>query len=64
MGLATARIFASRGALISLADINEKALGEVIQSLPNSEKHMTTTIDVRNGQSVEGWIKSIVKKFP
>lgn len=64
MGLATARIFASRGALISLADINEKALGEVIQSLPNSEKHMTTAIDVRNGQSVEGWIKSIVEKLP
>ncbi|KAJ5770530.1 Short-chain dehydrogenase/reductase SDR [Penicillium nucicola] len=63
MGLATAKLLASRGALISLADINEKALGEAIQSLANPEKHITTAIDVRKGQSVEAWIKSTVEKF-
>jgi hypothetical protein len=31
MGLATAKLLASRGSLISLADIKGKALGEAIQ---------------------------------
>jgi hypothetical protein len=31
--------------------------------LPNSDKHITTAIDVRNGQSVAGWIKSTVEKM-
>ncbi|KGO49969.1 Short-chain dehydrogenase/reductase SDR [Penicillium expansum] len=63
MGLATAKLLASRGAIISLADINEKALGEAIKSLPNSEKHMTTAIDVRSSKSVDSWIQSTVEKL-
>lgn len=49
--------------MISLADINEKALEQAIQSLPNSEKHMTTVIDVRNRKSVDGWIQSTVDRL-
>lgn len=63
MGLATAKLLASRGAIISLADINEKALEHAIESLPNSEKHMTTAIDVRNRISVDGWIQSTVDRL-
>lgn len=63
MGLATAKLLASRGAIISLADINEKALEQAIQSLPNSEKHMTTAIDVRDRKSVDGWIQSTVDRL-
>ncbi|KAJ5466247.1 Short-chain dehydrogenase/reductase SDR [Penicillium desertorum] len=63
MGLATAQLLASRGARISLADINERALEDAIQSLPNSDKHMSTVIDVRNSKSVDGWIQSTVDKL-
>ncbi|KAF3028630.1 hypothetical protein E8E15_010480 [Penicillium rubens] len=63
MGLATAQLLASRGARISLADINEKALEEAIESLPNSDKHMFTVIDVRNSKSVDGWIQLTVDRL-
>lgn len=63
MGLATAKLLASRGAIVSMADINEGALKTEIQSLPGSDKHMYTVIDVRSSQSVDAWIKSTVEKL-
>lgn len=63
MGLATAKLLAGRGAIISLADINERALEEAVQSLPNSDKHISTVVDVRDSKSVDGWIQSTVDKF-
>jgi NAD(P)-dependent dehydrogenase (short-subunit alcohol dehydrogenase family) len=60
MGLATAKLLASRGAYISLADINEEAMKAAVKSLPNSDKHMHTVVDVRSSESVNNWIQSTV----
>lgn len=63
MGLATAKLLASRGATISLADLNEDGLKAAVASLPNSDKHMYTVIDVRKAESVNTWIDSTVQKL-
>jgi len=63
MGLATAQLLASRGATISLADLNEKGLAEAVKSLDNSDKHICTTVDVRSSQAVNSWIQSTVEKL-
>ena len=63
MGLATAELLASRGAIISLADLNEEAVKAAAKSLPGSDKHMYTVMDVRNSQSVNNWIESTVQRL-
>lgn len=63
MGLATARLLASRGALISLADLNEGGLKEAQATLASSDKHLSVSVDVRDSQSVNSWIEQTVKKF-
>ena len=61
IGLATAKLLASRGAIISLGDLNEKALLTAVESLPGNEKHMSTVIDVRDSKTVDSWIQSTVQ---
>lgn len=63
MGLATAKLLASRGAIISLADINEAAVKAATDSLPGSDKHIYSVVDVRNSQTVNSWIESTVQKL-
>ncbi|KAF7846235.1 hypothetical protein BT93_L4791 [Corymbia citriodora subsp. variegata] len=65
MGLATAQLLASRGANISLADLNENGLITATKSLPTSEgqSHMYTAIDVRNSDSVDNWIKATIDRY-
>jgi arginine metabolism regulation protein II len=63
MGLSTAQLLASKGAKISLADINEDGLKAAIASLPEPSKHMYTMIDVRKSESVNSWIQSTVEKL-
>ncbi|KAI1086796.1 hypothetical protein F5B19DRAFT_487230 [Rostrohypoxylon terebratum] len=66
MGLATARLLASRGATISLADINEAAVIEAAASLSGSgdaQQHMYTVVDVRDSRSVDAWIDATVRKL-
>ncbi|OHE95085.1 hypothetical protein CORC01_09609 [Colletotrichum orchidophilum] len=63
MGLATAQLLASRGAKLSLADINEDSLKEAISSLEDSASHMYEVVDVRKGDVVNTWIQNTVKKF-
>jgi NAD(P)-dependent dehydrogenase (short-subunit alcohol dehydrogenase family) len=63
MGLATAQLLASQGATISLADINQDLLKAAVDSLPNSDSHLATIVDVRNSDSVNSWIEETVKKF-
>ncbi|KAJ3539730.1 hypothetical protein NM208_g5374 [Fusarium decemcellulare] len=63
MGLATAQLLASRGAIISLADINKEAVKEAQGSLSNSEKHMYQVVDVSNSASVDSWIKKTIEKL-
>jgi NAD(P)-dependent dehydrogenase (short-subunit alcohol dehydrogenase family) len=63
MGLATAKLLASRGAIVSLADINAAALQTATESLTGSDKHMSTVIDVRSSRSVDDWIASTVERL-
>lgn len=63
MGLATAKLLASRGAIISLADINEEAVKAATESLTGSDKHIAAVVDVRSSQSVNAWIESTVQKL-
>ncbi|KEF54130.1 uncharacterized protein A1O9_09925 [Exophiala aquamarina CBS 119918] len=64
MGLATARMLASRGAILSLADANAAGLEVALISLPGGqEKHMTTTLDVRSTSAVKSWIDATVERF-
>ena len=62
MGLATAKLLASRGAIVSLGDLNEKALLTAVESLPGGDsKHMATVIDVRDSKTIDAWIRSTVQ---
>ncbi|EHY54339.1 hypothetical protein HRR83_008079 [Exophiala dermatitidis] len=64
MGLATAKLLASRGAIISLADINEAGVKAATESLPGgSDKHMYSVVDVRISQQINRWIESTVQRF-
>ena len=63
MGLATAQLLASRGAKVSLADINEDGLKAALKSLPFPEKHIYTVVDVSNSQSVNAWIDRTVAEL-
>lgn len=58
MGLATAQLLASRGATISMADLNEGALKSATSSLaPSLLRHIWTRVDVRDTKSVNAWIE-------
>ncbi|KAM0468155.1 hypothetical protein ACHAP7_011228 [Fusarium lateritium] len=62
MGLATAQLLASRGAIISLADINEDALIKAKESLSGS-KHIYHVVDVSKSDSVNAWIQDTMRIF-
>ena len=64
IGLATARILASRGASLSLADSNSATLAEVEQEFKaKSWPVLVETVDVRSRENVDSWINTTVKKF-
>lgn len=64
MGLATAQLLASRGAAISLADINEAGLEEAVATLAGGPaKHMIHVIDVRKVTTIDGWVEATVERF-
>lgn len=62
MGLAIAKLLASKGAILSLADLNEKPLRELISTLEGGE-HIFCSVDVRNSGDVENWISKTVEKL-
>lgn len=67
IGLATAKVLASRGAKISIADVSEDNLAKASRSIkeyaPNSEDVLTRRLDVRNFSEVQAWIKATIEKF-
>lgn len=64
MGLETARLFASKGAKLSLADVQEKPLKELEASLKESGAEvMAQVVDVSKRADVESWIAATVEKF-
>ncbi|KAF9870685.1 hypothetical protein CkaCkLH20_11787 [Colletotrichum karsti] len=63
MGLSTAQLLATRGAKLSLADINEESLKEAIKTLADSDSHIYEVVDVRDGGAVDKWIQNTVQKY-
>jgi NAD(P)-dependent dehydrogenase (short-subunit alcohol dehydrogenase family) len=64
MGLETARLFASKGAKLSLADVQENLLKELETELTQTgAQFMTRVVDVRDRKAVDSWIAATVEKF-
>jgi NAD(P)-dependent dehydrogenase (short-subunit alcohol dehydrogenase family) len=64
IGLATAKLLASRGAKLSLADVQDEALEQVAQELrATGTEVLTTKVDVRKSDDVDSWIKATVSQF-
>ena len=65
IGLATAQLLASRGALLSLADINADALPKAVSSLasPEGKEHLSTTVHVEDSAAVNDWIQNTKSHF-
>ncbi|KAH7132637.1 3-oxoacyl-reductase [Dendryphion nanum] len=65
IGLASAHLLASRGARLSLADVNKDALESAAEDIRTKHKVEVATfiVDVRNEEQVESWIKHTVDKF-
>jgi NAD(P)-dependent dehydrogenase (short-subunit alcohol dehydrogenase family) len=64
IGRATARLLASRGATLSLCDVNAADLKKTVDSLEgNSSNYLTTGVDVSKSDQVDSWIAATVKKF-
>ena len=68
IGLATAFLLYSRGATLTAADINEKGLEELEQTLRPSQSQprqsfTTTPVDVTREVEVNAWIDAAVERF-
>ncbi|KAI9691940.1 MAG: hypothetical protein M1822_008013 [Bathelium mastoideum] len=64
MGLAAARLLASRNASLSLADLNEAALKTIADSLSgDNEGCIVMRVDVRDSAAVDAWIEKTVQRF-
>lgn len=64
MGLEAAKLIASRGAKVSLADVQAGPLEQAVKDIVAAGgTAMGTVVDVRDRTQVEGWIKATVDKF-
>jgi NAD(P)-dependent dehydrogenase (short-subunit alcohol dehydrogenase family) len=65
IGLATAQLLASRGASLSLADLQESALEQVAAKLKESfgVDVIIYVLDVRNSDQVDQWIQKTIEHF-
>ncbi|KAG4436052.1 Short-chain dehydrogenase/reductase aba4 [Cadophora sp. M221] len=65
IGLETAQLLASRGATLSLADVQEVVLLKVQRQLQSEFRVdvLITTLDVRNWQQVDAWVKATIERF-
>ncbi|KAF2462821.1 3-alpha--hydroxysteroid dehydrogenase [Lindgomyces ingoldianus] len=64
MGLETAKLFSSKGAKLSIADVQEKPLKELEAELRESGAQvLATVVDVSDKKQVEDWIAATVSKF-
>ncbi|XP_056438649.1 estradiol 17-beta-dehydrogenase 8-like [Gadus chalcogrammus] len=66
IGRAVCQRFASEGALVVVADLNEEAANETLRSLSRDHKvqeHMAAAVDVSSKQSVEDLVESIQRRY-
>ncbi|CAK7200155.1 hypothetical protein SEUCBS139899_002845 [Sporothrix eucalyptigena] len=58
IGLATAKLLAARGAILSVADVSEERLHAAMELLPKGT--VAATVDVRDSKQVADWIDRTV----
>jgi NAD(P)-dependent dehydrogenase (short-subunit alcohol dehydrogenase family) len=64
IGLSVAKQLRKRGALLSLADVNQKSLDEAFQQLGGlSDCVMTSVVDIGTASEVNSWIDATISKF-
>ncbi|KAH8802827.1 short-chain dehydrogenase [Xylogone sp. PMI_703] len=64
MGAATAKLLASRGAKVSIADIQEPGLKETANAIKAAGGTvMSTIVDVRDRKQVEDWVSRTVSTY-
>ncbi|OAL27822.1 hypothetical protein AYO20_09675 [Fonsecaea nubica] len=65
IGLASAKILASRGAVLSLCDVQQEKLDEAAQICRDAgaREVVTFIVDVRYSEQVDDWINSTVQKY-
>lgn len=65
IALATAQLLASRGACLSLADIQEESLQQEAKKLRDeySVDIVTCVVDVRQAESVDAWVEKTMQHF-
>jgi NAD(P)-dependent dehydrogenase (short-subunit alcohol dehydrogenase family) len=64
IGLQTANLLASQGAIVSIADVSEALLKEAASKIESTGgKVLAAVVDVRDDKAVDAWILSTVEKF-
>jgi NAD(P)-dependent dehydrogenase (short-subunit alcohol dehydrogenase family) len=64
IGLATAQLLASRGAILSIGDTDQAGLDAALSTLwQNSGKHIATVVDVRSSKAVNAWLDDTVARL-
>jgi NADP-dependent 3-hydroxy acid dehydrogenase YdfG len=64
IGLDTAKLLASKGAKVSLSDVQEGPLKQLVDDITKSGgTAFATVVDVRNRKQVESWIEATVKSY-
>jgi NAD(P)-dependent dehydrogenase (short-subunit alcohol dehydrogenase family) len=64
IGLQTAILLASQGAIVSMADMSEGPLKEAATKIQSTGgKVLATVVDVRDDKQVDAWIKTTVENF-
>ena len=63
IGLSTAKMLASRGAVLALGDMNESLLQTAVKNITsNGGQAIATALDVRKRSEVESWISETAKR--
>jgi NAD(P)-dependent dehydrogenase (short-subunit alcohol dehydrogenase family) len=63
IGLETSKMLSSRGAIVCIADIQEKMLKDAVSAIQSSGgKVSSQVVNVRDRSAVESWIAAVVKE--
>lgn len=66
IGFATARLLASRGATISVADVRQGPLDDAVAGIKKSNPNVkiyAKAVDVKNGKEVGDWLDETIKRL-
>jgi len=64
IGRATCKLLSSRGAILSIADVQEEALASIANEIQGAGgKVFTAVVDVSSRRQIEAWIEATAAKF-